>query len=271
MKTVEVPLAKIQVGPSRRKASPDNVKAVADSIQDIGLQHPIGLTKNFQLIHGRNRLEAYRLLGHAKIPAIIHDLDELHAELAEIDENISRNPLTAVEQTKALARRKEIYEALHPETKAGAKPGKKDAGKRDKGDKASSFVEDTAQKTGKSRRSVQRDVALGEAIPDEVAELIKDTPVADNKSELKKLAKLEPEQQKLVAQMLAEGEVETVSEAITSHDGVEQEPVEPSEVLRQMLERTLDAWFREFRGTASNVLAAAVLENVAQGLREAIS
>ncbi len=268
MKTVEVPIAKIQVSPSRRKTTPDNVKAVADSIQEIGLQHPIGLTKSFQLIHGRNRLEAYQLLGHAKIPAIIHDLDDLHAELAEIDENIAHNPLTAVEQTKALARRKEIYEALHPERKAGAKQGKKDAGKKEPGDKAVSFAEETAQKTGKSRRTVQRDVAIGEAISDEVAELIKDTPVADNKSELKKLAKLEPEEQKLVAQMLADGEVETVSEAITSHDGVKQEPVEPSEVLRQMLERTLDTWFREFRGNATNVLAAAVLENVAQSLRE---
>ena len=49
MKTVEVPIAKIQVSSSRRKTTPDNVKAVADSIQEIGLQHPIGLTKSFQL------------------------------------------------------------------------------------------------------------------------------------------------------------------------------------------------------------------------------
>lgn len=268
MKTVDVPLEKITVAPTRRQPTPDNVKAVADSIQEIGLQHPIGLTKSFHLIHGRNRLEAYRLLGHAKIPAIIHDLDELHAELAEIDENISRNPLSAVEQTKALARRKEIYEALHPDRKAGAKRRKGDAGQKQPADKAASFTEDTAQKTGKSRRTVERDVAIGAAIPDEVAELIKDTPVADNKSELKRLAKLEPEEQRLVAQMLADGEVATVSEAITSHDGVEQEQLEPSEVLRQMLDRALDAWFREFRKQASNVLAAAVLENVAQSLRE---
>jgi ParB family chromosome partitioning protein len=192
----------------------------------------------------------------------------LHAELAEIDENIARNPLTAVEQTKALARRKEIYETLHPAAKAGNKTAKTEGGKKAKGPAAASFAEDTAEKTGTSLRTVQRDLAIGQAIPDEVAELIKDTPIADNKRELKKLARLEPEEQKIVAQMLAEGEVATVSEAITSQDELEQEPVEPSDALRQMLDKTLDAWFREFGERASNKLAAGVLREMAKSLRE---
>ena len=268
MKTLDVPIAKVKVGPNRRTPDPDKVKVVADSILEIGLQNPIGVTKDFRLIHGRNRLEAYRLLGRPKIPAIVHDLDDLHAELAEIDENIARSPLTAMEQTKALARRKEIYETLHPDTKARNKTAKTEGGKKAKGPAAASFAEDTAEKTGTSPRTVQRDVAIGQAIPDEIAELIKDTPVADNKRELKKLARLEPEEQKIVARMLAEGEVKTVSEAITSQDELEQEPVDPSDVLRQMLEKTLDAWFREFDEQASNKVAAAVLKEMARTLRE---
>lgn len=61
-------------------------------------------------------------------------------------------------------------------------------------------------------------MAIEQAISDEMAELIKDAPIADNKRELKRLARLDPEEQKIVAQMLAEGEVVTVSEAITSQD-----------------------------------------------------
>jgi len=256
------------VAPNRRRPEPDKVKMVADSILEIGLQNPIGVTKDFRLIHGRNRLEAFRLLGRPKIPAIVHDLDDLHAELAEIDENIARSPLTAMEQTKALARRKEIYETLHPETKTGKKAAKTEGGKKARTPAAASFADDTAEKTGTSPRTVQRDVAIGQAIPDEIAELIKDTPIADNKRELKKLARLEPEEQKVVAQMLAEGEVDTVSEAITSEDDLEEEPVDPSDVLRQMLEKTLDAWFREFGEQVSNKLAAAILRETARSLRE---
>ena len=269
MKSLEVPIAKVKVAPNRRTPAPDKVKALADSIREIGLQHPIGVTKGFRLIHGRNRLEAYRMLGRPKIPAVVHDLDDLHAELAEIDENIARSPLTAMEQIKALARRKEIYEALHPDTKTGSKTASVDGGKKARSPATASFAEDTAEKTGTSPRTVQRDVAIGQAIPDEIAELIKDTPIADNKRELKKLARLEPEEQKVVAQMLAEGDVETVSEAITSDDEIEQEHVEPSDVLRQMLEQALDAWFREFGEQASNKVAAAILKAIAKSLREA--
>lgn len=67
--------------------------------------------------------------------------------------------------------------------------------------------------------------------------------------------------------MLAEGEVATVSEAITSQDELEQDPVEPSDVLRQMLDKTLDTWFREFGERASNKLASAVLKDMATNLR----
>jgi ParB-like chromosome segregation protein Spo0J len=208
------------------------------------------------------------MLGRPKIPAIVHDLDDLHTELAEIDENIARSPLTAMEQTKAFARRKEIYETLHPETKTRTKTASTQGGKKAKDPAAASFAEDTAAKTGTSPRTVQRDVAIGQAIPDEIAELIKDTPIADNKRELKKLARLEPEEQKIVAQLLAEGEVATVSEAITSQDELEQEPVDPSDMLRQMVEKALDTWFREFDDRASNKLAAAVLQEMARSLRE---
>lgn len=76
---------------------------------------------------------------------------------------------------KQLKRRKELYEALHPETKAHVAGGKTGGRGRPKiaGDKMSSamgeawaadrerksFAADTAAKTGKSRRTVERDIA----------------------------------------------------------------------------------------------------------------
>jgi len=41
------------------------------------------------------------------------------AELAEVDENLIRSPLTPAQEASAIFRRKAIYEELHPETEAG--------------------------------------------------------------------------------------------------------------------------------------------------------
>ena len=76
-----------------------------------------------------------------------------------------------------MARRKEIYEALHPETKAGVAGGKTGGrGRKIATDKMSaaipSFADDTAAKTGKSARTVRRDVSLGEDIADDVDNII---------------------------------------------------------------------------------------------------
>ena len=71
------------------------------------------------LIAGLHRLEAAKLLGWAEIDCTVTSLDGLQAELAEIDENFIRNDLSALEHGEMLLRRKEIYETLHPETRAG--------------------------------------------------------------------------------------------------------------------------------------------------------
>ena len=107
LKLQEVPIKDIQIG-DRRTADPERVQWLTESIRDIGLQHPVGLTKDLHLIHGLHRIEAYKTLRRKKIPAVISDLDELKAEMAEIDENLLRNDLGALELGEALVRRKEI-------------------------------------------------------------------------------------------------------------------------------------------------------------------
>src|SRR5664279_4029286 len=53
----------------------------------------------------------------------LHDLDDLRAQLAGIDENIEHRVFTILEEVQALARRKTIYETLHPETQCVTKKG----------------------------------------------------------------------------------------------------------------------------------------------------
>ena len=64
----------------------------------------------------------------------------------------------AADQNQALARRKELYEALHPEAAKGGDRKSEDAEiKRTTCPSVPSFAADTAAKTGQSERQVRRD------------------------------------------------------------------------------------------------------------------
>ena len=72
---------------------------LSESIRDIGLLHPIVVTRDLRLVAGQRRLEACRTLGWSEIPAtFVTDLDEASALLvAERDENTCRKAMTASE------------------------------------------------------------------------------------------------------------------------------------------------------------------------------
>ena len=114
-----IQISEITIGPGRRAALPEDIQRMADSIAEVGLLSPITVDARHTLIAGLHRLEAAKLLGWVEIECNVADLDGLQAELAEIDENIIRRNLHYSDEGKQLARRKEIYEILHPETRQG--------------------------------------------------------------------------------------------------------------------------------------------------------
>jgi ParB family chromosome partitioning protein len=97
---------------------------------------------------------------------------------------------TALEQSDQLLRRKAIYEQIHPETKRGGAPGKAGGGKRAKVAESATFARDTAAKTGVSPRTVREDVQIAARITPEVKGLLRGTPLADEKTELLRIARL---------------------------------------------------------------------------------
>ena len=140
----------------------DVVHKLAESMQIVGLLHPIvvrpGVTGGFSLVVGRHRYEAARQLQWQSIRAsVIDDLDVGQALAAEIDENLIRAHLSPAERALHIGRRKELYEARHPETKHGGAAGKSGGGKKAKDLNSRSFVRDTAAKTGKARSTIARD------------------------------------------------------------------------------------------------------------------
>ena len=142
-----VPISEIKINAGRREADPEGVQELVDSISKVGLLNPITIDREHTLIAGLHRLEAAKLLGWTEIECNVSSLEGLLAELAEVDENVVRKGLSAVEYSDLLLRRKEIYEALHPETKHGGdRKSEKIKSAKCTFDSEKSFVDDTAEK-----------------------------------------------------------------------------------------------------------------------------
>ena len=117
---MKIKISDIKISPGRRKAKLEPVAELAKSIAAVGLLNPITVTEDRTLVAGLHRLEAAKRLGWTEIECAFTDMSGPQLELAEIDENIVRTGLTRQELGEQLSRRKELYETLHPETKAGA-------------------------------------------------------------------------------------------------------------------------------------------------------
>lgn len=232
---MKVPIASIKVGVRKRRLDEEKVAELAESIQELGLLQPIGITKDSVLVFGLHRLEACRKIGWQEIDAeVVCDGDALRAELAQIHENLVRAELTALERAEHLARAKEIYEALHAQELA-AKEAKKlsnlkqfqnaesvslqDAvGQDTESDTVSASAQDAftswvARQVGVTDRTVQRAVQIASDIPSDVRDAIRETELADATRELLKLARLPEEEQRAVARVIADGKARKVGEA----------------------------------------------------------
>ena len=148
------------------------------------------------MIAGRHRFEAARNCGHQTIRAEVYDsLSDDEAELIQIDENLIRANLSDAERILHVARRKELYEKLHPETKHGGDRRSAGARSSSQNENLKAFVADIAVKTGKGRSTVARDVTRAKkvAVLDDIAGTC-----LDKGDEIDALGKLpEGEQRKL--------------------------------------------------------------------------
>ena len=101
---------------------------------------------------------------------IADGISGLRRQLAEVDENLCGTRLTSAERSLFTARRKEIYEAMHPETRNGG-DRKSEKARSDQNDKLS-FCSDTAAKTGVTAKTVEREAARGAALAEDLPAII---------------------------------------------------------------------------------------------------
>jgi N6-adenosine-specific RNA methylase IME4 len=206
--TMSQKIAEITVASDR--ARPVNTEAVtrlAASMAEVGQLQPIIIDDKSILIAGAHRMAAAKLLGWTEIDAVIRLSQAVPRRIIEIDENLIRYELTALEKAEHLALRQEYFEKRH------AGPVRHKGGRRRKGDTTQAFSAVMAGKLGQSRRQVQRQVAMVGRLGRGIRQAIVSLPLADNAIELERLSRLSPDDQIRVTEALLRGRAKSVRQA----------------------------------------------------------
>ncbi len=183
-----VSIDKVGVGLNRRPLKDQKVTELMESIQANGLLNPVTLDQHFNLVAGLHRLTACKLLGFTEIECRIVDYqNQDQARLAEIDENLIRNELEALERSELWLERDQILERMG----LRAKPGDNQYSRRG-GETISRAVKTTlelAKEAGYTDRTFQQGKQIARDIAPEVKAKIKGTPIAKSPTALLKIAR----------------------------------------------------------------------------------
>ena len=205
-----IPIDRITIGLARRPLH--DLTVLMESITTVGLLQPIVVLPTddgYRLVSGLHRLAACRSLGWTEIPALVATFDVLDALLAEIDENLARVDLSQLELAEEITRWKQAYEAKYPDSvrpKGGRRP--KNAAPR------SPFSDYAATKRHVSPRYIEQTVQIAASLTDDVKTGLRDTPWADQRTVLRQLCRLGPEQQREVTAKLVSGQARSVRQAL---------------------------------------------------------
>ena len=248
-RSLPTPIDMIVVEGRLRSVDEAAVEHMAESMQRLGQLYPIQVNTiepgQFRLVAGAHRIAAARKLGWTHIEAfLVDDLEEEEISLLEIDENLFRAELNSLDRCRFLAKRKEIYERLHPETRHGANlvlpPRQHDKinGLRP-AERAPSFVEDTAASTRWSRRTISRSTRIGERISPDLQVALADTPIARRTVDLERIADMRPDAQQDVLDRLT-GTAQTP----LSLSSLMNDPNRPPSPPKSNLDKLKDLWSR---------------------------
>lgn len=221
---LELRLDQIVVPEGRlRGADMLEVAKVAASMAEVGQLQDIEVRPEnergkFPLNIGLHRLLAAEKIGMPTLWAQVFTGTDDEARLREIDENLHRHELNALDQAVFLAARREIYERLHGKIAPG-RPKKKIGVHAHQ----LSFFDDTFELFGLSREVVKRAIGRFNRLTEPVRAMLRGSPTARSTREVDALARLEPAEQFTVAQLLAgETPPKNVAAAIAKARGVER-------------------------------------------------
>ncbi|TMV09852.1 chromosome partitioning protein ParB [Ruegeria sediminis] len=243
----ELPVADITVESRIRPVSANGVAAIVASVRELGvIKDPIHVRKirhrddKLVLMAGAHRLEAARQLGWETIPATLWTCNDTWAQLMEVDDNLASAELTALDTAVFLARRKRIYEELHPETKQGAAG----AAKRWDATELSSFASAAAEKMGISERQIRKIAAAGAALGVKEVQELRMAPKPVSLADLQLIGKISNTVERYdVCRLLSTGAAKSAAKArkaIADKDN----PTPPKDPVEEAFQVLFKTWGR---------------------------
>lgn len=108
MTYLDLPIAQIDANPGqpRKSFNADKLRELSESIAALGLLEPVLVRPDgdrWLLIAGERRWRAARMAGLEVIPARVMDLGEIDAYVLSVAENVNRDDMTPMEESRAFA------------------------------------------------------------------------------------------------------------------------------------------------------------------------
>lgn len=235
-----LPLDKISTREAERlrPADPDQVLKIAASIRKRGQLQPIGVYRAnhekkggqpWVLVFGLHRLLACQHLGLAEIEFREVPRDEaLHAE---IEENLFRAELTALDRAIAVSALRQLHVNENGPVKRGGDQSAKSALWSDE-------LVEIGEKVGLSQRSMKRADAIGQGIPKPLQEALRGTEAATNQSLLSKIAAMKSDRQLKILRGITEERI-SLADAIEATSSKEKRAESRHD---RMVSKMLTAW-----------------------------
>ena len=121
----EIPVELLQRGQYQPRVDmrQDSLEELAESIKAQGVVQPIvarpigkkGNSQQYEIIAGERRWRAAQMAGLAEIPAVVRDVPDEAAIAMALIENIQREDLNPLEESRALSRLIEEFDLTHAE------------------------------------------------------------------------------------------------------------------------------------------------------------
>ena len=119
----QIPVEQLQRGQYQPRVDmrQDSLQELADSIRAQGVVQPIvarplaasGEQQQYEIVAGERRWRAAQMAGLAEIPAVVRDVPDEAAIAMALIENIQRENLNPLEESRALARLIDEFELTH--------------------------------------------------------------------------------------------------------------------------------------------------------------
>lgn len=201
--SIGIKLAEIFVAEDRlRQVKPDFAQLYATMIQAGRIFPPIKVRRTpngklpFTLVSGGHRLEGVRLAGGETIEALVIKADKDGAREEEIEENLFRNELTALERIFAVFEYRRLFERKYGEVAPGnplfanvAKLATLDLLGNIEDSQEGNFYARVTERLGISSRSTRRFCQIAKALCPQLRDVLEGSALEDNLSVIERLSK----------------------------------------------------------------------------------